>query len=275
MIRSQQLFASSLVRVLLHDHPPGSPHLDPLEEVADSHVISFVTRGAFCLQHGRRQWRFTPHELLITRPGFAYRCHHEEIEPRDACLSIVCQPIAMARTSGESGALIDSFVPVVALTSRLAYLRHRLLRALADDPEPMEVESIATETAAALSREPATSHSQAQLDWYAQRVDAARDLFERTYAYPHSLGSVARYVGMSPFHFNRVFRQLAGMPPHRYLMRVRMARAADRLLEGDSVTQAALHTGHHNLSHFTRQFRSLHGVSPSRYARTNARLSAC
>ena len=68
---------------------------------------------------------------------------------------------------------------------------------------------------------------------------------------------------MSLFHFARVFRELTGLPPHRYLLRTRLERAAQRLRTGDSVTNTCYAVGFSNLSHFTRSFRRRFGVAPS------------
>jgi len=102
-----------------------------------------------------------------------------------------------------------------------------------------------------------------QLNWYAERVQAVQELFQSRYAEPHSLSSVARLVGMSPFQFSRVFSELAGLPPHRYLLRVRLDRARQMLLDGKSVTETCFDVGFSNLSHFTRSFRKRFGNVPS------------
>ena len=268
MNRTRQIFSSALVGVQINDHPAGAMHMDPREEVADSHVVSFVMRGAFTVTHARRRWRLTPRALFVTRPGFAYSCRHEQEAPEDICLSVVCD----AAQAHFPLHVLRGHVPIVALTNRLAYLRHRLLGALAGGGDALAVESIAAETIAALSGGPDRLHSERQIAWYAERVDAVRGMFERDWAAPHSLDSVARRVGMSPFHFNRVFRKLTGLPPHRYLLEIRLRRAAELLRSGETVTRAALGAGFGNLSHFIRLFRRVHGVSPSRYALGGRRL---
>jgi len=108
--------------------------------------------------------------------------------------------------------------------------------------------------------------SAGQLQWYAQRVERTRELLESAFSQSHSLGSLSREAGMSPFHFARVFRQLTGAPPHRYLLRVRLAQAAQRLRQGASVTDTCYACGFNNLSHFIRLFRRSYGVSPSQFA---------
>jgi len=82
---------------------------------------------------------------------------------------------------------------------------------------------------------------------------------------PPNLDDLAEEVGMSPFHFCRVFRALVGLPPHRYLRRVRLERSAARLEAGDGVTDTCHAVGFNNLSHFIRTFRRVLGVPPSRF----------
>ena len=89
---------------------------------------------------------------------------------------------------------------------------------------------------------------------------------DRDYAAEHKLSSLARAVGISPFHLARVFRELTGVPPHLYLCCARLQNAARSLREGASVTEACFTSGFQNLSHFSRQFRRHFGVKPSTYA---------
>jgi AraC-like DNA-binding protein len=76
---------------------------------------------------------------------------------------------------------------------------------------------------------------------------------------------------MSPFHFARVFRELAGTPPHQYLLRVRLTEAARRLRDGDRVTNACFASGFSHLSHFGRLFHRRFGVLPSQYPKSGGR----
>src|SRR5204863_6223544 len=111
-----------------------------------------------------------------------------------------------------------------------------------------------------------------QLDWYTQRVDAARQTIEHHYAAEHSLSALARGAAMSPFHFARVFRELTGVPPHRYLVHVRLTAAAAALREGASVTDTCFAVGFRNLSHFIHAFRQAYGLTPSAFARSARRI---
>jgi AraC-like DNA-binding protein len=102
-----------------------------------------------------------------------------------------------------------------------------------------------------------------QLKWYAQRIGAARELMDADPTVQHSLWDLASQVAMSPFLFARVFRELIGLPPHKYLVRLRLERARTLLQSGMSVTDACYAAGFNNLSHFTRTFRRHFGCVPS------------
>ena len=68
---------------------------------------------------------------------------------------------------------------------------------------------------------------------------------------------------MSPFLFTRVFRELIGLPPHKYLLRLRLASARTLLESGMSVTDTCYTAGFNNLSHFIRMFHRHFGFAPS------------
>ena len=75
---------------------------------------------------------------------------------------------------------------------------------------------------------------------------------------------LAALVGLSPSRFAHLFRDEVGMPPGRYLHRLRMQRARV-LLERTflSVRDVMIQVGFRDPSHFARDFRRYHGVAPS------------
>ncbi|MCH7766271.1 MAG: helix-turn-helix transcriptional regulator [Acidobacteria bacterium] len=268
MNRFQPLVRSPLVVLGRFDHPPEEPHHDPRQEIAPGYAVSFVERGCFDLQVGKRRWRLAPGMLFLTHPGLVYRCRHSEETPTDVCLSV-----GYTRNFAEEvqqTAKPGSRRPpaVLPLTNRLAYLHLRLAQlAAANDTEALATETLAGELlAAVVAGSSAASdklYKTQTLAWYAERVEATRHLLETQLAQPHSLASLAGAVGISPFHFARVFRELTGTPPHRYLLNLRLSRAADRLRQGAGVTDTCFATGFNSLSHFTHLFRRRFGVPPS------------
>jgi AraC family transcriptional regulator len=268
MLRAQVVHRDPSVTLMRVDHPPERDHRDPAEECASDHAVSFIEQGGFDLHRGRRTWRMGETSLFVTHPGFSYRCSHPEAHPTDRCLSVRFAPALVDDVQGTTGRAWVRSSPEARLTNRLAYLLRRLMETAAGDGAAMGVVPLAGELLAAVDeRAPATAplFPAHRLAWYAGRVDVAREMLTRRFAEPLTLGSVAREAGMSPFHFSRVFRNLAGVTPHRFLVRVRLSNAARRLEEGSSVTDACHACGFNNLSHFTRTFRRAYGVPPSSY----------
>lgn len=70
---------------------------------------------------------------------------------------------------------------------------------------------------------------------------------------------------MSRYHFSRRFRDEVGQSPYKFLVRMRVERAAERLRAGLSVTEAAYEVGFAGLGRFSHAFRARFGVLPSRY----------
>jgi AraC family transcriptional regulator len=81
-----------------------------------------------------------------------------------------------------------------------------------------------------------------------------------------SLEELAGIAAFSPFHFHRVYRELAGETPAETLARGRLSRAAHALLRTqDPIARIARRAGYGSAAAFTRAFRAAHGVPPGAY----------
>lgn len=77
---------------------------------------------------------------------------------------------------------------------------------------------------------------------------------------------LAERVGLSPFHFARMFRRSVGRPPHGYLTDLRMERAKRLLRETQlSLAQVATRVGYQTQAHFTGVFHREVGMTPRSY----------
>ena len=71
-----------------------------------------------------------------------------------------------------------------------------------------------------------------------------------------SLSDLSARAGMSESSFRHRFRELTGLPPLDYLIRLRLRRAILQLQYGDrSITQIALESGFSDGNYFARKFR--------------------
>ncbi|MFQ5571301.1 MAG: helix-turn-helix transcriptional regulator [Rhodothermales bacterium] len=83
-----------------------------------------------------------------------------------------------------------------------------------------------------------------------------------------SLEDMADIAHCSPFHFNRIFRQVAGIPPSQFLYALRLQKAKQLLLTTDlNVTDVCFEVGYNSLGSFTTRFTELVGVTPTQLRR--------
>jgi AraC family transcriptional regulator len=80
------------------------------------------------------------------------------------------------------------------------------------------------------------------------------------------LTELAAVVYMSPYHFARLFKCSTGVPPHRFVVGQRLARARACLATQElSIVQISRMVGFRTPSHFTTVFRRATGLTPRGY----------
>lgn len=95
------------------------------------------------------------------------------------------------------------------------------------------------------------------------RLKRVVDYVEASLADPVSLADLAAAAGLTRMHFAAQFRAATGLPPHEYLLRRRIERAQEMLLDnGVALVEVALSVGFQSQSHFTSVFKRFAGQSP-------------
>src|SRR5262249_54568646 len=152
-----------------------------------------------------------------SHPGMRFRASFEGEGFNDTCLSLTYlaagdDEFDTAKTWARAGR------HVLPASNRLRYLRWGLRRAV-ETKAPMFAEHCAREIFCQLpdDRDPRRLFSDRNPSWYAERIHAVRERLDAAFADNHTISALARAVGMSMFHFTRVFTELVGRPPHRYL----------------------------------------------------------
>ena len=250
-------------------HDPTTPHRDPERERAGGHAINFVRKGTFRVRTSEAWRPVAPDRLFVTSPGLEFSCAHDDEYPDDECLSVLYTEDAI-ESLHSAGALprsssLPGEAPVLELTNRQAYLRASLEAAPNSDAARLEAAAGALYWTLGMESKRRPLYRATQLSWYAARVDRAKELMRADFAEPLSLSRLAREVGMSLYPFARVFSELEGEPPHRFLVGTRLSEAARRLREGERVTQVCFAVGFGSLSHFISAFRRRYGASPSQF----------
>jgi len=82
---------------------------------------------------------------------------------------------------------------------------------------------------------------------------------------PPSLRELASAAGLSPFHFQRLFKSIVGVTPKQYAMEKRSNRLRRQLRDGHAITPALYEAGFASSSRFYENAAATLGMRPSEY----------
>lgn len=235
------------------------------EEWHDSVSIAAVTEGTFQYRTQAGAATLAPGALLLGNAETCFECGHAHARG-DRCLAFHFHPAMFERVAADipcvrrTAFTRASVPPVPQLLPLIAEAQ-----AARDDRDACAFDELALRLAAAAlilhnrgtpPKISASGRDARQIEHAARQIAAAPDA-------PLTLASLADDVGMSRYRFLRVFRQIVGVTPYQYLLRMRLGVAALRLrATSGSITAIAYSAGFNDLSTFNRRFRRIMGMTP-------------
>ena len=261
------LGCSSLFSVLDFrcDATPATP---TFVEVHRAHSVSFVRRGSFGCRTRGKVHELVAGSVLVGHPGDEFVCTHEHHHGGDECLSFQLSAELVDSLSASSGVWQIGALPPLAelmLTGELAQLSATGNSDIALDEAGIALAARFVELAGSQR-----SASRAASPSDRRRAVQAALFLDESCTLELPLERIAAEVGLTPFHFLRLFKNVLGVTPHQYLVRARLRRAA-HLLAHDSaaITEIAYAVGFGDLSNFVRTFHRAAGVSPREFRKAS------
>ncbi len=102
------------------------------------------------------------------------------------------------------------------------------------------------------------------LETHRTKVIAVCRLIETADELPN-LQSLAEWVGLSRYHFHRIFKSVVGVTPKAYADAHRVNKVRDRLRNGGSVTEAIYDSGYNSNGRFYANSTEVLGMTPTRF----------
>jgi AraC family transcriptional regulator len=103
----------------------------------------------------------------------------------------------------------------------------------------------------------------------------AVDWMEERFAQSVCLQELAAVAGLSQSHFARSFQRAIGCTPYQYLLRVRLSRARQLMVQQNSVmtlAEIAFVCGFFDQAHLGRHFQQAFGMTPTAFRRSRGGL---
>jgi AraC family transcriptional regulator len=240
-------------------------------ETAQRHVLALPLAGVFAKHDGPRQTMLaTPGHALLITAGRPYRLSFPAcLGDRCLALRLTSEGLAQAMPEAQRGEGFDlaTFAPHVPLPGALMLARSRLFARLRrGDMDGLDAEeqglSLLRATLVAARRQPLHASSDT-----ARRVRHVRRTQELVWTQPErpwTLTELAAQACVSASHLAHAFRAETGSSLYGYVLRARLTRALDAVLDSDAaLTTVALDAGFSSHSHFTARFRAYFGDTPS------------
>jgi AraC family transcriptional regulator of adaptative response/methylated-DNA-[protein]-cysteine methyltransferase len=114
--------------------------------------------------------------------------------------------------------------------------------------------------------------SQQELDY--NRIAEAISYFKENFKAQPKLEDVAEHVNLSPFHFQRMFKEWAGVTPKQFLQYLSIGHAKEMLkTSGANLFNTAFETGLSGTGRLYDLFIKVEGMTPGEYKNGGAALS--
>jgi len=251
------------ISVVDYDCDAG-PDDRPYTEHHAGYCVSYVRSGSFSYHTRGRSFELVAGSILVGHPGDEFVCSHDHTRG-DQCLSFHLAP-EVVDTLGPSALWRTGSLPPLPELLVLGELAQAAAEGRSDvglDELGWWFASRFVEVASGRKPKPLAGGA----------LDRRRAVKAALWIDAHAheavdLERAASEVGLSPFHFLRLFANALGVTPHQHLLRARLRRAARLLTDEErSITEVAYEVGFGDLSNFVRTFHRAAGVSPRDFRR--------
>jgi AraC-like DNA-binding protein len=243
------------------------------EEQRRNVCIAMVAAGSFQYRSHAGRALLAPGSLMLGNAGHAFECGHAHAAG-DRCISFSYTPEYFERVTADAGPAefrVAALPPMRAMSPAIARACARLA---GGDANELAWEELGVRLAvdAAQLANGESWRSGESLPSAEARVTRVVRMVEERPDEEHSLVGLAEQARLSPYHFLRTFQHVVGLTPHQYVLRMRLRRAAARLIEEPlRVLDVAFDCGFGDVSNFNRSFRAEFGVSPRAFRKAEAR----
>ena len=251
-------------------------------EYNNSFCVSFINQGFFEYKVFRRDYEMYVGRALLSKPGYEHQTRHINNHPditnifefKNSFFELMKEQYRSSAgwflCNNDLHALMHSYSMDVDYLYRriLEKIQSKEFNGLQIDEMVVELQDKIFRTMSNENDFPLLTDKFKQL--HLGTVERAVEYIREHFNDQISLDQVSRHCYVSPFHFSRLFKSIVGVPPHKYLLGIRLQHA--RFLLTNScrpVTEIAFESGFQSLEHFTTGYRQQFRLSPTQERKAN------
>lgn len=104
---------------------------------------------------------------------------------------------------------------------------------------------------------------------YRSRINKVQDYIDNNISEELTIPRLSEVANFSPYHFQRIFSVMTGETLYKYILRIRLGKAAYLLVANPkkTVTEIAFECGFTSSSVFARAFKQLYGITAKEWAK--------
>ena len=243
-----------------HHHFPAHFH-------DDLYIVSMITSGhCYCLGKGRQEEVSGPGTVTLLNPGQIHTGAPVGDGPLDYALCYFSLKAMADLTSDFLPGNCTEFTAAILKEPLIGGGLQRLFTTMMESHDSLEKEAVLVSTLHLILSRYGLKGKPAKANRMVRHpVKEAKQLLASDLDQKLSLARVAASVGLSRFHFMRIFKENTGISPHLYRTLKRLESAKILLSRGALPAQVAFETGFSDQSHFSNTFRRYIGATPKQY----------
>ena len=244
-------------------------------EYQDHFGIAYIRKGNFQFKVFRNDLDAHHGLFLINKPGHEYRVGHVHDLPDECTVFLVPAESVQSlreRVGGLSWFFDRPDIKSVLLkaTPETEYLHHCIFQQLKRPHVPrlwtelMMADLLTKVLQSHEGPQPLQALTYKQKRHYLPAIETVKAFINERFIDDISLPELATLSYTSPFHFNRLFKQMTSVTPYQYLLRVRLQHAHLQLRHtANPVMDIAFASGFNSLEHFSAAYKKMFRQAPS------------
>ncbi|MBP2170874.1 AraC-like DNA-binding protein [Erwinia toletana] len=237
----------------------------------DSYLVGVTEQGVQQFHSRRQKHQSRPGNVFLLEPGELH--DGDAIDDRGFTYRMLyIDPALMQQQLGDLYSHLPqhfelNFAATLTQDTQLAHATFDAYQALQDNEPKMVKEAALQDLFAALTRHHHWQQARSASPADSLLAQQARDYLHSCFTENIGLSEMAAALGVDRFRLSREFQARYGLPPHAWLIQLRLTEARRLLASGIAPVAVAARLGFADQSHLGRWFKRAYQLTPAHYQR--------